>query len=574
MTTSPRKQSIAGRLTVQGWFMLVLALMVILVIVGTAIGAHQLTKTNRVADRMVNGLQPATAETYRLQSALLNQETGIRGYAIAADSQFLAPYYEGKQVEARAATRIRELLAGRPQLLADLDALERAADEWRTGYAEPLTVAVAARGTGAVDEAAAARGKATFDTVRALFAKQDTDLAAEIDRERAELENTRDVRDTVLASMVAAFLLAAIALTLLVRRLVARPLDYLEAASLRVADGDFDHHIAARGPADLATVAEAVESMRRRVVAELASSRVQEAVLAEQTTELDAQTAELRRSNAELEQFAYVASHDLQEPLRKVAAFCQLLEKRYAGQLDERATQYIAYAVDGAKRMQVLINDLLTFSRVGRVIDGNVPIGLDQTLDKAMTNLAAAAEDNDLQLERPDELPEITGDPTLLTMLWQNLIGNAIKFRAPDRSPVVRLDCVPDGDTGGWLFSVSDNGIGIPPEFAEKVFVIFQRLHSREEYTGTGIGLALCKKIVEHHGGRIWLDTEYTGGTRFWFTLNSPVAASESEPTDDSSAPGEGGQRTSYSETISLSDAGADGETSPVEHTSSPSPAS
>ncbi|MFI6996929.1 CHASE3 domain-containing protein [Nocardia sp. NPDC050175] len=537
MTTSPRKRSVAGRLTVQGWFMLVLALMAILVIVGTAVGAQQLSKTNRLADRMVDGLQPATAETYRLQGALLNQETGIRGYAIGADSQFLAPYSEGVQDEARAAAEIRELLADRPQLLADLDAVERAAADWRTGYAEPLIAAVKARGPAAVDELAAARGKATFDNLRTLFANQTADLATEVDRDQAELKDTRAVRDAVLAGLVVAFLVAAVALTVLVRRLVARPLDYLEAASRRVADGDFDHHITAHGPADLATVAEAVEGMRRRVVAELESSRVQETVLAAQTVELDTQTAELRRSNAELEQFAYVASHDLQEPLRKVAAFCQLLEKRYAPQLDERAVQYIDYAVDGAKRMQVLINDLLTFSRVGRVIDGNVPIELDQTLDKAMANLSVAAEDTDLRLARPDELPEITGDPTLLTMLWQNLIGNAIKFRAPDRSPVVQIACVADGDTDGWLFSVSDNGIGIAPEFAEKVFVIFQRLHSREEYTGTGIGLALCKKIVEHHGGRIWLDTEYTDGTRFWFTLNSPVLPVDTSALGEISRP-------------------------------------
>ncbi|MFI6172045.1 CHASE3 domain-containing protein [Nocardia sp. NPDC051052] len=537
MTTSSGKQSVAGRLTVQGWFMLVLALMVILVIIGTAIGAQQLSKTNRVADRMVDGVQPATAETYRLQGALLNQETGIRGYAIGGDDQFLAPYSEGVQDEARAAARIRELLADRPRPLADLDAVERAAAEWRTGYAEPLITVVQARGPAAVDKLAAARGMATFDNLRALFATQNIDLAAEVDRDQAELTSTRTVRDAVLAGLVIAFLFASVALTILVRKLVARPLDYLEAASRRVADGDFEHHITARGPADLATVAEAVEGMRRRVVAELESSRVQEAVLAAQTAELDAQTAELRRSNAELEQFAYVASHDLQEPLRKVAAFCQLLEKRYAPQLDERAIQYIDYAVDGAKRMQVLINDLLTFSRVGRVIDGNMPIGLDQPLDKAMTNLSVAAEDTQLRLERPDELPKITGDPTLLTMLWQNLIGNAIKFRAPDRSPAVRIACVADGDTGGWLFSVADNGIGIPPEFAEKVFVIFQRLHSREEYTGTGIGLALCKKIVEHHGGKIWLDTEYTEGTRFWFTLHSPVLPADTSALGETSKP-------------------------------------
>ncbi|MBF6547993.1 sensor histidine kinase [Nocardia brasiliensis] len=524
MTTTAR--SLAGRLTVQGWFLLVLALMVLLVLVGTGVGAAQLSKTNHYSDRLVDRLQPAAAETYRLQGALLNQETGIRGYAIGADPQFLTPYFDGKQEEAKAAARIRDLLADRPELLADLDTVERTADAWRTGYAEPLIAGVAARGSTAVGEVPVQRGKEAFDELRRHFATQSADLVAEIDRNDDELATARQVRDTVLGGMVAAFLVAAVVLTILVRRLVAKPLDELEAASQRVADGDFDHHISAHGPADLTTVAAAVEAMRRRVVAELASSRDQEAELERQAAELDAQTAELRRSNAELEQFAYVASHDLQEPLRKVAAFCQLLEKRYGDQLDERAGQYIAYAVDGAKRMQVLINDLLTFSRVGRVIDSNVQINLDQTMDKALANLSAAAEDTDLKLERPAELPKITGDPTLLTMLWQNLIGNAIKFRDAERAPVVRIDCEPDEEAGGWRFSVSDNGIGIAPEFADKVFVIFQRLHSREEYTGTGIGLALCKKIVEHHGGKIWLDTEYTGGTRFVFTLSAP-----SEPT-------------------------------------------
>lgn len=522
MTATAR--SLAGRLTVQGWFLSVLALMVLLVIIGTGIGADQLSKTNHYSDRLVDRLQPAAAETYRLQGALLNQETGIRGYAIGADPQFLTPYFDGKQQEAQAAARIRELLTDRPELLADLDTVEQAADRWRTGYAEPLLAGVSQRGAAAVGEVPAQRGKQDFDALRQHFAAQTAGLAAEIDRNDAELANARRVRDTMLGGLVAAFLVSAVVLTILVRKLVARPLDELEAASQRVADGDFDHRISAHGPADLTTVAQAVEAMRRRVVAELASSRDQESELERQAAELDAQTAELRRSNAELEQFAYVASHDLQEPLRKVAAFCQLLEKRYGDQLDERAGQYIAYAVDGAKRMQVLINDLLTFSRVGRVIDSNVPIDLDQTMDKALTNLAAAAEDNDLKVQRPAELPEITGDPTLLTMLWQNLIGNAIKFRDAARTPVVRIDCEPDEESDGWRFSVSDNGIGIAPEFAEKIFVIFQRLHGRDEYTGTGIGLALCKKIVEHHGGKIWLDTDYTDGARFVFTLSATTA--------------------------------------------------
>src|SRR5690606_28417330 len=200
-----------------------------------------------------------------------------------------------------------------------------------------------------------------------------------------------------------------------------------------------------------------------------------------------------------------------QEPLRKIATFCQLLEKRYADVLDERGKQYIHFAVDGATRMQGLINDLLSYSRVGRVYDARRPVDLEVKLDKALENLAAGIEESGATIERPQRLPEITGDPMLLTMLWQNLVGNAIKFRHPERPLVIRIECE-QVEEHEWRFCVTDNGIGVDPEFADKIFIIFQRLHSREAYGGTGIGLAMCKKIVETHGGRIWLDTSYTDG--------------------------------------------------------------
>jgi light-regulated signal transduction histidine kinase (bacteriophytochrome) len=260
--------------------------------------------------------------------------------------------------------------------------------------------------------------------------------------------------------------------------------------------------------------------MRQRIVTELDASRSAEA-------QLDEQTIELRRSNAELEQFAYVASHDLQEPLRKVTAFCQLLEKRYRDELDDRGVEYIDFAVDGAKRMQVLINDLLTFSRVGRLKAAQTEVDLNTALDDGLANLTVAIEESGAEIVRPAEpLPRVIGDPTLLAMLWQNLIGNAMKFHRDGVAPRIAIEWEPSADDvqhDQWLFIVSDNGIGIAPEFVDKVFVIFQRLHGRDAYGGTGIGLALCKKIVEHHGGTIWIDTSYTVGARFRFTLPVPT---------------------------------------------------
>ncbi|OMI86097.1 histidine kinase [Streptomyces sp. M1013] len=529
MTTAPlRPASPRGRghaLTVQGWFLLVLAFMAVMVVAGTAVGAHLLNRTAQVTDQMIDQIQPARAEAYRLQTALVNQETGARGYAITADRQFLAPYTAGKEDEADSAARLGRLLAGREELLDDTRAIQRAAASWRRDYADPLVASVRPGDARRADSRAAGRGKEAFDHIRTLFETQNEHLAQARETGHAELVRVRTQRNWVLSALVAAFLLGGVLMAALIRVLVARPLSRLRSASRQVADGDFDEHIAAHGPSDVRSVAQAVEDMRRRVVTELGASQDARQRLVEQAADLDAQAEELRRSNAELEQFAYVASHDLQEPLRKVASFCQLLEKRYGDKLDERGTQYIGFAVDGAKRMQVLINDLLTFSRVGRLNDAHVSVPLDAALDKALANLSTAIEDAGARIERPAKLPEITGDPTLIVMLWQNLLGNAVKFRRPDHPAEIRITCEenPDRTEGpGWRLCVSDNGIGIPEEFTEKVFVIFQRLHGRDAYSGTGIGLALCKKITEHHGGRIWIDTGYTQGTRFCFSLPAP----------------------------------------------------
>ena len=231
--------------------------------------------------------------------------------------------------------------------------------------------------------------------------------------------------------------------------------------------------------------------------------------------ELEKTAAELRRSNQELEQFAYVASHDLQEPLRKIASFCNLLESRYASQLDDRASTYLHYIVDGAMRMQALVNDLLLYSRVTTRGQEFAPANMDDVMQEAQANLDVAIAECKAQVSC-DALPAVFGDAPQLVRLLQNLIGNAIKYRG-EAPPQVHLAAAKERDE--WVFSVRDNGIGIAPEYAERIFVIFQRLHTREEYGGTGIGLAVCKKIVERHGGRIWVESAEGAGATFRFTL-------------------------------------------------------
>jgi signal transduction histidine kinase len=224
---------------------------------------------------------------------------------------------------------------------------------------------------------------------------------------------------------------------------------------------------------------------------------------------------ELARSNAELEQFAYVASHDLQEPLRMVANYTQLLAERYRGQLDEQADKYIGYAVDGAIRMQALIHDLLKFSQLGKQEIEPRPADCRAVVAQAVKNLQAAVQESGAVVNW-NGLPVVMADPSQLTQVFQNLIANAIKFHGAE-PPVIQIDA--EKKDHEWVLTVSDNGIGIPAESWKDIFVIFRRLHTRAEYAGNGLGLAICKKIIERYGGKLWIEAQAEPGSRFKFTL-------------------------------------------------------
>jgi PAS domain S-box-containing protein len=251
---------------------------------------------------------------------------------------------------------------------------------------------------------------------------------------------------------------------------------------------------------------------RKKLQEELASERRQ---LVGARQELEKTVAELKRSNAELEQFAYVASHDLQEPLRMVASYTQLLAKRYKGKLDVDADEFIGYAVDGANRMQSLINDLLAYSRVTTQGHGFERVDCNAVLKDVLSDLRLAVEESGAVVTHDVQLT-VMADRGQLGQVFQNLIGNAIKFRGAE-PPWIHISV--ERKDAEWRFAVRDNGIGIDPQYADRIFVVFQRLHSREEYPGTGIGLAICKKIIERHGGRIWVESQLGKGTTFYFTL-------------------------------------------------------
>lgn len=232
--------------------------------------------------------------------------------------------------------------------------------------------------------------------------------------------------------------------------------------------------------------------------------------------ELKSNNEKLKRSNEELEHFAYVASHDLQEPLRMVGSYAQLLQRRYGDKLDADGQEFIGYAVDGVKRMQALITDLLLYSRLSTKGLEFAPVNCTEVLQQVLANLSPLVATSNAKIDF-DALPSVNGDPVQLTQLFQNLLSNAIKFRRPDGPCRIHLSAKRDDDA--WHFQVTDNGIGIDLQYGEKIFVIFQRLHGREEYAGTGIGLAVCKKVVERHHGRIWVDSKLDEGSTFHFTV-------------------------------------------------------
>ncbi|MGW5054121.1 sensor histidine kinase [Actinokineospora sp. NPDC004072] len=510
-----------NRWPLRRWITVTIGAAIAICVVAIVVGALAIAELSDRRYALVDRIDPAVQDALRLDNALLDQETGVRGYVLTADPAFLDPYHDGIGRQERAVDRLRELLDDHPELIAELERVTWHVGLWRKEYATPVINLVEAaveqpkRPLPERTEAA----KQRFDAVRAASSRLQEGLERVRVDSRDALNSSANRVVVVSVSVAVVLLLIFVLLTLVLRAAVVGPLTSLAGQVRRVSEGDFQLAPRVGGPLEIVTLADGVDSMRRRILDELAAQR-------EVNAELDVRTEDLARSNSELEQFAYVASHDLQEPLRKVASFCQLLERRYKGQLDERADQYIGFAVDGAKRMQVLINDLLAFSRVGRHVNDHVLLSAADLVEQARTNLAHALEDAGATVEVVGELPTVRGEAALLTAVFQNLIGNAVKFRGEDL-PLIRVEAERDGDF--WEFSVTDNGIGIQPEYAERVFVIFQRLHGKEEYPGTGIGLAMCRKIIEYHGGRIWLDSEHTSGTRFRFTLPVPVTL---EPAD------------------------------------------
>ena len=519
--TRPRRPPLVRRLSTSQWFALAASALALVTAAGAALGVVAIARLSSARNTVLDRNGPAVLAQLQLNTALINQETGLRGFVLTGREQFLAPYRDGRIAEREQYVTLDRVLTGddMAEVRRDTARVKARAAAWHERYAAPVIQAVRARGPDAPEAPPPTVGNRRFDELRQALASQAESLGRVRIAGRTHFKNMADFLTAAFAAIVVLIAIGIAGALVALRVTTTRPLRRLSRSVRRIARGEFQHEIARSGARDVVELGEDVDSMRRRIVAELSSLR-------EAHDQLDEQARELTRSNAELEQFAYVASHDLQEPLRKVASFCQLIEQRYGDQLDERGQQYIAFAVDGAKRMQQLINDLLAFSRVGRAAAEQVVSG-DDVLRQALASLGHAIDETGARIES-GPLPPVRGEPTLLAAVFQNLIGNALKFRGNGAPPHVTISAERRGDE--WVFTCADDGIGIEPQYAERVFMIFQRLHPKDAYAGTGIGLAMCRKIVEYHGGRIWLDTDAPADrTTFRFTL--PVIEEEPVPT-------------------------------------------
>ncbi|WP_083958753.1 sensor histidine kinase [Herbidospora mongoliensis] len=506
----PEQASGLGRLPAGRWFLLVGAIVTLLFAGSIAFTLKTMNDTREARATLVEVIDPLVLHTLELSTSVSNEEASMRGYGRTNESFYLTDFEGAKRDSAIARGKIEALLPRAPDIRADSDRLFAAVENWRKVYAEEIVRRVPELGKDTASTLAPVNTEA-FNVVRTALGTQQAHLTNLHGDATTRLDRGWDSFYGALATLAIVLLLAGIAFTLLVRYIVLRPVAALQAQVRQVASGDFDSELRVNRPAEMAELSAHVDTMRRRVVSEWRATQQAEQALVDQA-------AELKRSNSELEQFAYVASHDLQEPLRKVASFTQMLEQRYGDQLDDRAKQYIKFAVDGAKRMQLLINDLLDFSRVGRVTGEREPTSTGDALKVALDNLAVRIEDTEATVTYAD-LPVVNGNKLQLTQLFQNLVGNAIKFRS-DELPQITVTA--ERKDGMWEFACSDNGIGVDAKYADRIFLIFQRLHPRDVYPGTGIGLALCRKIVEYHGGRIWLeDNPDHKGTTFRWTLEA-----------------------------------------------------
>ena len=464
-------------------------------------------QTQDIAAQEVPALQSVADLTTEVYGAELSADRFLAATPGPGRSKWLNPYYTSRAAIDLDLTRLEGWAADptHATIQASLHDLEtRLQARWAT-----LDNEIAAAGAGQPVDLR--DNSVPIEIIESAAQRFSSDLTMHVNRDAAESVAVAQLTLKWIIALVVIAILITMLAGFLIARSIARPLTGLTTAANRIAAGEMIDPPALQRRDEIGALSTAVT----RMVRSLRSLAEKERGLRVDLAEYQRVQGELQRSNAELEQFAYVASHDLQEPLRMVGSYTGLLKRRYQGKLDSEADEFIAYAMGGVTRMQALINDLLTYSRAGR---GDRPLeetDSGQALARALDSLQTAIADKKAAVSH-GPMPLVCANIIQLTQVFQNLIGNALKF-CKDGRPEIRVGAERQGPE--WVFSVQDNGIGIDPQYRDRIFLIFQRLHKREEYEGTGIGLAICKKIVEQQGGRIWVESEPGKGSTFKFTL-------------------------------------------------------
>ena len=465
----------------------------------------------RDAGRLALDSQEAVTAGSELQRSVLNLESGLRGYVATGRDRELEPWKQGVQTYPGQLRRLRDLASDDTRSRARVRAIETEVDDYVNLWGRPLLELADERLPAARDAFATGTGRARIDSIRSHFAalnKREREVAAQRES-RAEARSRTAVAAGV-AGLALVFGLAG-GIAAYLRRSVVRPVQAVAGASRELAGGDMGVRVPVASDDEIGELGRAFNAM---------------------ADDLAARTRELERSNRELEQFAWITSHDLQAPLTTIAMYAQLLEQRHAGQLNGGRELVDGIAVATA-RAKVLIRDLLEYSRAGRgQLHGEVHPGRD-IVAAALEQLAGPLDAAGARVDVTD-LPLVFADAPKLRQVFQNLIGNAIKFT--DGDPVVTVSAETRGDC--VEFAVRDNGIGMDPQQAERIFQPFHRLHGEDDYPGTGIGLAICARIIERHGGRIWAESSPGAGSTFRFTLPTAVEARRAAEASHSPAAG------------------------------------
>jgi signal transduction histidine kinase len=453
------------------------------------------------AGRLALRSQQSIGAGSALETSLVNLENGVRGYVASGRERLLEPFRTARRTYPAQAERLAELVADDPRQQAAVREITEGIDDYVSLWALPLVGLADDRRDVAQSVLATGTGRARLEELRAdladLFARE-REVAA--DRERGA-ERRSDLAVTLGLIGMALVALVAIGMWFGLRRAVLRPVERVSAATRAVADGDLTVHVPADREDEIGTLARSFNDMTD--------------ALKRSREELDERTRDLERSNDDLEQYAQMASHDLQAPLATIDLYLKLIQRRLPDASQEEIEGLLAGVGGSTERMRSLVRDLLQLARVGRGEPSREPLDAHSVLDQALEDLAGPITDKGADVVS-GPLPAVRGDRGQLCQLFQNLVGNAIKFSDSGAPRVVVTAAVEDGQA---RFAVRDNGIGIDPKHAERIFQPFQRLHGEERYEGTGIGLAICQRIVAHHGGRIWAESRVGHGATFHFTL-------------------------------------------------------